>query len=113
MSLEFHEITIDITIFQANVSGRRLGLEESSHAEALIPDQDAGRPRQIQLPAYLARQRLGNLGLEMRKPQRPMQTQRAVTRRKHEAQIGILAPGVHGALRALALRAPQIGAILM
>ena len=109
MSLEFHEITIDITIFQANVSGRRLGLEESSHAEALIPDQDADRPRQIQLPAYLARQRLGNLGLEMRKPQRPMQTQRAVTRRKHEAQIENRARGALGALQAPAPCARQIG----
>ena len=64
-SQEYHEITIDIVISQTSVSGRRPGLEVGSPAEAPIHVQDAGLPRQIRLPACLARHKPGNWELGM------------------------------------------------
>ena len=102
-------ITGTIT-FQVNVNGLLPGQEESNPALVLIPVQSADRPRRIQLFVCLVRQKLENLALAMRKPQLQTPTRKAAIRRKHEAQIGILALGALGVLLVLALRAPQIGA---
>ena len=113
VSPECSEIITGTITSQVSASGQRPDLEESDPALVLILVQGADRPRQIQLPVCLVRQKQENLELAMRKPQRQTPTRKAATRRKHEAQIGILALGVLGVLLALVLRVPQTGATSM
>ena len=107
------EITTGTITSRVSANGQRPVPEQRDLAQALTLAQGADGPQQIQLPACPAPQPLANLERVMSKPQRLTPTRKAATRRKHEAQIGSLAPGARGAPLALEPRMPQTGATSM
>ena len=113
VSPECREIITGTITSQVSASGQQPDLEEGDPALVLILVQGADGPRQIQLPVCPAPQKPENLELVMRKPQRLTPTRKAASRRKHEAQIGSLAPGALGVPPALVHRMQQTGATSM